>query len=198
MFELCLSYSNLDELLINMNLKDMKFSKLFFILLAVTIFSACSDDEDAPNISEDLLVGDWELTDLDYSGTSVLTVPGLGEGITSTFEGTGLNLNLDLTFTTDPNEFITQGDYGVRLVTTIEGQEVVNELENADFINNGTWTRDGNILTVTSTLGGPQEATIISVDQNSFTLGYDFEETVTELGVTNTTVVNGVYIFSRK
>jgi len=181
-----------------MKLKDMKFSKLLFIALAVTLFSACNDDEDAPSISEELLVGDWELTDLDYSGTSVLTVPGLDEGVTTTFEGTGLNLNLDLTFTTDPNEFITQGDYGVRLVTVIEGQEIVNELENADFINDGTWTRNGNTLTVTSTLGGTQDATIISVDENNFTLGYNFQQTVTELGVTNTTVVNGVYIFSRK
>ena len=147
----------------------MKISKFFLLLGVLSLIYSCSDDE-ASTGAGDSIVGKWKLTAIDYSGTSTTEVA--GQSITAQFTGTGFDMDLDIEFTENPNDYNTSGDYSIHLISEVQGQTIEQDWTNQGFIGAGTWVQDGDIITV-STSGQPdQEATIVSIDNKNCTKLY--------------------------
>ncbi|MEM5566856.1 hypothetical protein WNY78_17170 [Psychroserpens sp. AS72] len=122
--------------------------KLNFLFIALAlVLTACSGDDDSSptNTSGDLL-GTWIGQDVDYTGNSSKTVQ--GQSFDATFVGEAYDVDYTLTFTENPNEVLSDGSYSIELTTTSLGQTQVDNVENLEFLSNGTWSRTGNELTV--------------------------------------------------
>lgn len=96
-------------------MKLLKFPAfIFFIVFAFS----CTEGE-LPEVHADV-TGQWRLTELDYSGVTV--VDWLGERLESNFEGKGQDLDCTLTIQESPNTFTAEGDYVVMLRYDLYGQ----------------------------------------------------------------------------
>lgn len=49
----------------------MRIIKNLALLLFLTLFISCSDDDDASNVSDDPIVGEWRLESISLDGTSI-------------------------------------------------------------------------------------------------------------------------------
>lgn len=166
---------------------------LYIFALTSILFVSCSknNDDDNNDTSSDLL-GTWTATSVNYTGTSVTTVQ--GNSIESTYVGTGYDIDFTVTFTENPNQMTSAGDYSVELSTTFAGQTITQNVENLAFSEVGAWTREGDQLTVTSS-NGTGTCTITTLTSTEFAYVYESTETITENGATTTTdiVMNVTY-----
>ena len=173
----------------------MKITRLFLFSLVVSLFS-CSEKDD-PKPAGDGLPGAWSMTGLEYSGTSTATFDG-GGSIAATFTGVAKNIAHTVTFTENPNEVISEGSYTIVLTTNTEGIVTTNEVPITEIFMDGTWSRDGDILTITN--GSIiQEGTILKQTRTELEVESDLEEIDDSIeGVTVTKIVHAVYKFKRK
>jgi len=172
----------------------MKFAKLFFLSLAVVLFSCGKDDDPKP--AADGLIGAWSVTALDYEGSTTTTV--MGTSITADFTGVAKNMDMTVTFKQNPNTVTSEGSYTIALTTTTLGQSVTEDYTFNDFISDGTWSLSDKTLTVTNS-GAAQEATIISQTSTTLVLGIDTVQTQDLAGVGSiVTNIQGVYTLVKK
>lgn len=174
-------------------------TKLFFwpVLLAMAVsFVACSEDDNGNDPSSDDLIGIWQMESLDYSGTSTTTFG--GQSNTLNYVGEAYDIDLSITFGEDPNEYKTSGGYTIRLTYEFGGQTIEENVPIEGFLDNGTWERNGNTLTVVNGNGEPGEGTIVSVDANSLIMSSTEMETTTDQGVTTEVDVESIITFSRQ
>lgn len=171
----------------------MKTTKLFLLGLAVILFSC--NKEETPNPTVEGMVGTWAITAFDYNGTTTTTVQ--GTSVKSTFTGKAKDLDLTTTFTANPNTVTNEGSYSIEETTTILGQTTTEEYLNEETVMDGTWTLNGNKLTVT-TVDGPQEATILEQTATTLKLKVEISETESDLGITFSTQVDGTYVFKKQ
>jgi len=126
----------------------MKITK-FFIVSLVVLFFSCSEDEQAPALpTVEGLTGTWDMTAIDYSGTSATTFG--GNTINATFTGKGKNMDYITTFSVDPNAVVSQGSYTIELTTKVAGQTTTEDYEFNDAFMDGTWELDGQTLIITN------------------------------------------------
>lgn len=154
------------------------FKLLLLAFLAVSIVS-CKSDDDSDGGGGDTsgnLIGTWIGVDLDYSGSTTTTADGLPP-ITADFVGETTESDYTLTFSEEPNEVVSDGSYTIELTTTILGETQTNT-EDLDFFLTGTWTRDGNTLTI-SAEGRTEEYTIEELTDDSLIL---VSQTTEDLG----------------
>jgi hypothetical protein len=172
----------------------MKITKLLLICVAALLFS-CSDDDDDVKATVQGMIGEWNITDLDYNGTTTTSAQGMN--ITANFTGTGKDMDLTTIFTASPNTVTTEGSYTIVLESTTLGQTTTNEVPFTEVFTDGTWTLEGNTLKVTGP-NGTDEATI--VEQTSTTLKFkvDVDETESGSGFTVKTVLHATYTFTKK
>lgn len=170
----------------------MKISKLLFLALAV-IFLSCSEDEDPMPTSQGM-VGVWNITALEYKGTTTTTFD--GGSLEADFTGTGKDMTLVSTFTENPNEVRSEGTYTIVLKTTMMGQTTTDEITMGEVVTDGTWSLNGRNLTVTGD-AGPQTATIIEQTSTRLKIKVEVKETATDQGMTVTTNVVGTYTFTK-
>jgi hypothetical protein len=171
-----------------------KLKLLFVVTLALTIASCSNNDDDSSNTSGDIL-GTWVGVDVDYSGNSVTEFA--GEEIVSDFVGEAFDVDYTLVFTENPNELVTDGSYSIELTTTTAGQTQVETVENLEFLNDGTWSKSGNELTITSN-GQTTVATILELTDNSLTLKSVTEQGFSQQGITIITTVNAIATYIRQ
>ncbi len=171
----------------------MKIFKILFLSTLLFATSCSSDNNNDDNTTADL-IGDWTGTAVDYTGTSV--TEGGGVSITSTFVGTGYDVNYVLTFSENPNEMTADGTYSIELETTIQGQTTTQNFENLQFDTVGEWTRDGNVLTITQN-GETQEAVITELTDTNLTLEMDSEVIQQQSGFTITTTTHVIAKYTR-
>ena len=171
----------------------MKITKLLLSCLTVILLS-CSEDED-PKPTTDGMIGSWKITTLDYNGSTTTTAQ--GASIKADFTGAGKNMNLVTTFKASPNTVASEGSYTVVLKTTYMGQTMTEEYDMEDVIGEGTWTLNGNTLTVTS---GSDSQTATILEQTSTTLKFKSEvnESETDQGITVTTKLEAIYTFTKQ
>jgi hypothetical protein len=176
----------------------MKITKLLFLAVAV-FFLSCGDDKDEDPVPTGDLAGSWNVTAIDYAGTSSTVVMGIESK--ATFTGTGKNMNLIVTFTEDPNKFTSQGDYVIALKTTIQGQTIDTDYPVTGFMTDGTWSVSGKTLTVEGD-GGKQEATIIEQTATTLKMKWDHTQTTTTtesgIEIVSSMAVKGTYTFTKK
>ena len=122
--------------------------KLIVLLFASLFFYGCDSDDD-PGF-EGSLIGDWRMTSIEYEGvtkTEVQSIP-----VETTFDVVGKNIDVVMTFTDSPNEFVSSGSYDVDLNFTIFGQTTTQTTSIEDFESGGTWSRTGEKLTIDGSL----------------------------------------------
>ncbi|HEY3402151.1 MAG TPA: hypothetical protein VGK59_02125 [Ohtaekwangia sp.] len=172
----------------------MKITKLFLLGIAALLFS-CSDDE-APLPTADGMIGVWNVTAVDYSGTSTTTFE--GQTMKATFTGKGKEMDYTTTFSSSPNTVVSQGSYVIELKTTMAGQTTTEDYEFEDAFVDGNWELDGRTLTVTNG-SETQEATITKQTATNLEVRVDIDQTETDpdLGYTITQKVKAVYKLER-
>jgi len=171
----------------------MKIAKLLLLSLAV-IFLSCSEDED-PKPTTEGMAGAWKITALDYKGSTTTTAQ--GASIKADFTGTGKEMNLITTFNTNPNTVTSQGSYTIVLKTTYMGQTVTDEYDMEETVSDGTWSLNGNTLTVTNDFDS-QTATILEQTSTTLKLKAEVNESETDQGITVSTKIEAIYTFSKQ
>lgn len=171
----------------------MKIAKLLLLSVAVTLFS-CGDDED-PLPTTKAMVGTWQVSAIDYKGTTTTTLA--GATAKADYTGTGKDMNLTATFTENPNNVTTQGSYTVVMKTTVDGKTQTNEVEFDEAFSNGSWSLNGRELTITSA-DGPETVTIVEQSATTLKIKEVVNETETDQGATIAIKLEAVYTFTKK
>lgn len=170
----------------------MKTTRLLLLSLAV-IFLSCSEDEEPLPTSQGM-VGTWDMTAVDYTGTSTTTMQ--GASMTTDYTGTGKEMNVVSTFTENPNTVLTQGSYIIVLKGTSMGQTITEEVPFDEVVTDGTWTLSGRTLTVTG-LNGPEEATILEQTSTSLIMRMDVTKSVTSQDITVSSNIKITFTFKK-
>lgn len=172
----------------------MKLTNLFFVCILVLFFS-CSEDEGSPALpTAEGLIGTWDLTAIDYSGTSATTFE--GNTIKASFTGKGKDIDYTSTFSMDPNTIVSQGSYTIELKTTVAGQTTTEDQEFDDALMNGTWELDGKTLIITND-GIAQEAVITKQTDDVLEAKVNFNESFSLSEMTVSTKVKAIYKFRK-
>tara|TARA_R110002049_G_scaffold309014_2_gene515820 strand:+ start:665 stop:1225 length:561 start_codon:yes stop_codon:yes gene_type:complete len=161
----------------------MYFTKKLVIACCsiILIFSACekedktspsSNQSTTPIVSSSTLVGDWEMTSLDYAGAS--SVSAGGSTITTQFTGVGKNFTYTIEFTDNPKRYSATGGYTVTLTSLFNGSSNVQDVPIPDASSSGTWSLNGNTLTITDDVSGDPTTTEILSSSNNNTFSMDF------------------------
>lgn len=181
----------------------MKTIKYFLALLIVATIVSCSTDDDSPTMDDSLIVGEWNLEDYTYSGSTSLSQAGFT--ITTSFLGELIERDVRVNFNSD-NTYRTQGSYIFKLTTTYDGETFV---ENHPFNNidiTGTYTVENNkIITGTNTEYqqpgqvemAVAEGNIVELTSNRLVIGIEENITLEEDGIQMNITMNGRQIYSR-
>ncbi|UKM64101.1 lipocalin family protein [Flavobacteriaceae bacterium GSB9] len=174
----------------------MKKLPLLFTLL-IAIMTSCSSDDSTSEITADI-VGTWEMTDYDYTGTTKTTFE--GQTYSADYVGEAFNIDYRMTFNENPNTIETEGSFSLELTTTAFGEtstQVVNT-DDVETINAGTWEiQNGNLVTQAD---GGIEATykIEELTETSLVLSLNQEVDISQSGVTAKTTINAKMFFQRQ
>jgi len=138
----------------------MKKTTFLMICLLLTVYFSCSSSSSDDAIINDSqafnLIGNWVPESYSIEGT--ITVLENDEPTITELQGTGGDLNVDLTFSENPNNYNWFGGFLFILNRTTDGETITL---NAEFsVNeNGSWTLSGNTLRLTNS----EETTVISL-----------------------------------
>ena len=129
------------------------FKSLLIVLVTVSFMSCSSDDDSSNNSTNDTsgtLVGTWALESFDYSGNTTSTIT--GQSISSDFTGVAENIDYSITFTDNPNEFVTGGSYDIEMSNTFLGQTITTNESFNGVESEGGWEQNGNTIIVNGSL----------------------------------------------
>lgn len=159
----------------------MKKINLFIISLALVVCS-CSKDDALVGVSSDLS-GTWIATSVNYSGEMT------GEVVSSTFTGEGYDIDFTVTFNDSPKTCISNGSYWIRLTQTFDEETFTSDIEQTDFLNDGTWDKNGTTLIIESQ-GEETEFIIEKLTANELVISSDTitDSTMEGIAITNTIV----------
>jgi len=172
----------------------MKIFNYVFVLAFFASFSfiGCTVDE-IPDETE--IIGTWLVKSVDLIGTAQFTQ---GNDVTvADFTGEGYDMDLELTINENPNDYTVQGDVNVLVTYDVDGQTIELPIEEADFIDSGTWDITGDVLTVSNSTQ-VQVATLGELTETSLTLEWTYTDTVTTVGSAIVQNVTGTYIFEKQ
>ena len=130
----------------------MKVLKSSLIIFFIIIFlSSCTTDDSNPadiNAQASDLVGTWNLIEENQNGT--VSTLYQGNKVNGTITSTGKNLNTQITFTQNPNDFNATGNYTDVIKVSVLGITIVEteiDVPISDLIDQGTWSLDQGVLT---------------------------------------------------
>ena len=172
------------------------FKNLFLILTLTSVLVSCSKDDDVhvPTNSEKI-IGNWELNEFKSSGTTITKVgneapteaiiTAKGETFTNTFSKF-----------THPNTLESTGNYLLKTTTKIGNEEVENQ-KITKFNTSGSWTIEGEKLTIKQ---GQEEKVfdIIELSDTVLKLKDLLEETTTIGSTVVTTTLTSNLSFEKK
>jgi hypothetical protein len=178
----------------------MKTKNLFFTLSFLFLFFiSCSSDDDASSsvaVTEDALVGTWNLTDFYIdNGQTILDVA--GQQFITDYTQQGSNFNYEIVFATGPNTASSSGTYDVEITTIISGQSIVtNQTLSSNDALEGSWSISGSTLTIDNGTD-PSNAEIISFNGNQFTMRIDLSQINSQLPAGTTAVGDAYYTLQK-
>ena len=164
-----------------------KFKKSLTLICLTLLFLSCSEDDPiGVNTLENQLVGTWKLTEITQEGTTTTDLQGVP--ITSDFTSEGKNINAQVTFTQNPNNFTSSGNYTSVVTITFLGQGTTQEIpvQIDDFLNQGTWSINGSELTITQN-SEAQTAIITEITDTTLKFEIEVNQEVVAQGITSTT-----------
>lgn len=134
---------------------------VFFAVLLIFSFSACSDDDAITPTS--MMTGEWEITSLNYTGISS------SGGSTVGFSGVGRKFTYTINFLDNPKVYNTSGGYTVSLTT--DGSSATDFVLD-DFISNGTWSIKDNDLTLTNPNNESSTSKVVFSNLDNFSMDF--------------------------
>jgi len=186
----------------------MKIQLKLFTLLVVglTVFNSCSSESsDMSNITDDDLLGVWELVEFDYSGSSVTDFQ--GQDLTTTYDALGSNIDATMEITENPNDLIFSGSYDINLTFSFAGQTQTQLYPVEDVESISSWTRSGDILTINGELvtvegtdlgeAESQDYTIDELTASTLVLTSEVTQTVENQGLESTISIEVYMEFTR-
>lgn len=144
-------------------------------------FSSCTKDEDptpvitpTPNqlISSNSLVGSWIMSGLNYAGSSTTSVGGINT--TTQFSAVGRDFTYTVQYSDNPKTYTTFGGYTVAITSLLNGSTFTQDASIPNAIASGTWSLNGNELTVTdnSTNQSSTSTILSSANNNDFSVDF--------------------------
>ena len=160
----------------------MKKVLLLTLALTTSLFISCSSDDDntpAPETGTDAnIVGTWTAESVDYSGFTSTLVLDTGNTLRVEYTGTGTDIDFGMVFSESPNELVTSGSFDLDLTTSIQGIPEQSMVLDLDFLENGTWVRNGNTLRLTTADSEVIEISIELLTENSLRLRLTEESSI--------------------
>lgn len=173
----------------------MRFTKLLLLCGLPMMLLSCSREDENPVFDESLLIGDWQITSLDYSGTTTTTLAGFKT--TANFTGKGVGLDMIVRFLQDPNTVVSEGEYSIDLKTTVLGQTSTSTLHFSDFMMPGAWKIEGGNKLIIEAIDVSEEATIKKLDDTDFVMDWSYVTEESEMGISVMQKVKGVYTLTK-
>ena len=157
----------------------MNLSKLMLFLGLVFVFGACNNEDDDPTTVS--LVGTWKATEVTCDdGVTTTTTTNPDAMFTANYTFFGKDFSTKVTFTEGPNTVTSSGSYTQVLTTDLGGgNSSTQDIEINDFLVSGTWERDGDMLTVDTTVEEPQTAEILELSSSTLRLKFIINTTET-------------------
>ena len=167
-------------------MKVLKFVSVFCLTI---LFISCSSDDSSPidtNAQADDLTAIWNLNEITQEGTITTDVQGVP--VQSTFTSFGKDINAQVEFKQNPNNFTSSGSYTSVVTISLLGQSNTQEVSVPidDFLNQGTWSLNNGVMTISQN-GETVEANVIELTNTSLKLELEDERVIVEQGFTNTT-----------
>lgn len=174
----------------------MRILKNGLLISVLTLFVSCTSSDDTIMIDTSAkssdLVGTWNLTEEGQEGTVSTTFSGIP--VNGTITSTGKDLNTLLTFTENPNNITAAGSYTDVIKFSVVGQSLAEQeikIPISDFINQGSWSLDQGILTITQN-NVQQDVRIVELTSSSLIIEIDIEDEQVDYqdfsGTVNTTI----------
>ena len=172
----------------------MKIFKLLLLSAVFVLFSACGGNDDDIIVMDEMtedpppsIIGEWQLTSMQLSGTSSETTK--GSPVDATFTGFGKNMDFSIIFTEDPNEYVRDGTYTVELTTTIDGEISVDNSTHYVIDVMGNWSIDNTELTMIDGLAF--YSNITTLDDTTLILETDISNEIRrDLGLLSTDAIS--------
>ena len=179
-------------------MKTLKFS---LIALLFILSLSCSKDENNDSDLDELgMIGEWNLQNFEYDGTTKMTVGEVSYAIA--YSGVTTESDVIIDFKED-GTYSAHGGYTVLLTMEYMEYEVPLEIDSST----GNWSIEGDKMFlsegfVTLNTGEemgtqPNEAIIDEVSANRMVLLFSHEETINESGYENLVNISGRYILTR-
>jgi len=156
----------------------MKILRLLSLIVTVTLFVACSSDDDQGSspVDQESLIGTWEMislnVDTEFSG-NVSGIP-----VTSSTTSVGENFNYTITFT--ETTYNSSGTYDIVTTGTINGVPLDEDRETVNDVNeSGTYEFVDGELTVDGTLVDTED---LSSDLEGVEIDPSFEASLNSNG----------------
>lgn len=171
------------------------FRSTVLLAFLVSISLSCSDEEIRIN-PEEQLSGTWNMSAVDYSGTSVTSA--FGTEITAIYSGEGYDMDLQLIFDKASKAYSTSGNYSIKLTYVIDGGEPVTQnWANQGFVLDGEYSVQGDKLILTPAGQESQETIFSIVDKNKLEISQIRSQVINQSGMTITQNIEIVYLFTR-
>ncbi|GAB5551222.1 MAG: hypothetical protein Sapg2KO_08130 [Saprospiraceae bacterium] len=169
----------------------MQRVKFIYLLSLLFLFVACENDNGEDNQSANL-EGAWELKTLDYNGSTT------SGSTTTNFDGTARNVDFEIDFNAD-GSYTSRGGYTVTLVYDFGGIRSSQMTEINDFFGSGTYTLNGDRLSITRNSDGETNtATISTVSQNELAFELEQQEIIMGQSSTSSFTLNGDFVLDKK
>lgn len=153
-----------------------QLTKILTLALLV-FFTACKKDDETDGGGDDL-VRTWKVVEVSCTDGKTTTTDGT-DVITATYTFTGKNITSTVVFK-DDKTFSSTGSYTQVLKTTLQGQTFTSEITLNDFASTGTWSKQGNTLTIKDNMNQTQDAEIVELTSAKLRLKYLVSTTETD------------------
>lgn len=173
-----------------------KLNTLYLLSLLLLISTACEKEEGNLEVNSDNIAGEWEMSGFTYGGRS--TQEAGGETYRSNFAGNGRDIAYQVTFNSD-GTYTSSGSYTIDITYAFGGQEFSQAVTINDALGTGTYTLNGDEITITRDEDGESSVATI-VELTSESLFFELQQTRTNSGqgTTSTAIIDGDFRFRRK
>ena len=154
-----------------------QLTKILTLALLV-FFTACKKDDDTASGGGDDLVRTWKVVEVSCTDGKTTTTDGT-DVISATYTFTGKNITSTVVFK-DDKTFSSTGSYTQVLKTTVQGQTFTSEITLNDFASTGTWSKQGNTLTLKNNANETQNGEIVELSSSKLRLKYLLNSTETD------------------
>jgi len=169
----------------------MKPIKILLIACVLCLWS-CSSDDDSNGSDETInIVGTWSAVSVEFDTTSVVEINGQGGAVVC--NGEGFDIDTQISFTEDPNQFVTEGDFSVLNDCTPGGESV---LEDVEALGSGTWSLEGDLLIL---IEGEEtiEANLDQISEDQISLSFEEEVSFVDGSISTTTTISVEIVLDR-